>query len=136
MKKIKILIILFFTTLITFTGCKKYEEGPLISMMPKKFRVANKWKVDRMFENSIEISRSAVWESETLEFKTDGGYFYTTALGNTIQGTWDFDSKKENLVVFTSSSIIYKILRLKNKELWLEYTNIPGTRTEIHLVKK
>ncbi|MDD5570276.1 MAG: hypothetical protein PHD97_03875 [Bacteroidales bacterium] len=130
---VPVLIVIF--SLATFNSCKKYKDGPLISMMPKKYRIANKWKVDRMFVNSIETPRSADWEKETHEFKTDGGYFYSTALRTTIQGTWSLDNKKDNLVVFTSSSFVYKILRLKNKEMWLEYFDGIDI-TETHYVPK
>ncbi|MFA6924207.1 MAG: hypothetical protein WC223_08110 [Bacteroidales bacterium] len=136
MRNFKFLIVLFFAISLTFIGCKKYNDGPRISFMPKKYRVANKWKIDRKFENSVEVTRSADWENETYEFKSNGGYFYTNVLGITSQGTWDLENTKENLVIFTSSSTVYKILRLKNKELWLEDTNIPGIETETHYVPK
>jgi hypothetical protein len=80
-----------------------------------------------------------------LKFVKDGTYTYTynyTVLGQningTVNGTWDFSYDKVTLdikdgSVNTSSS---KILRLTNKEMWLEETDSNGSTYEMHYAAK
>ena len=47
----RLLKILLFTIFISFVSCKKYENGPAFSLMSKKARIANIWKVDTYILN-------------------------------------------------------------------------------------
>jgi hypothetical protein len=122
MKKIITLVVLATFVLFGISSCKKYEEGPLISLRTKTARVANNWKLEKAVQDEVDITANYPALEQT--FEKDGGY---TALFNgiTINGTWKFDSNKENLLIKEDGSndeSKFKIIRLKEKELWLDQT--------------
>lgn len=137
-KLLNLTLVVAFGLAIAFTGCKKYEEGPTFSLATKKGRIVNTWKIEKVIVNGLDVTSSYSSTNYSMEFKRDNTFIesYGGSLAST--GTWDFDSKKENLVLtYTGSSIAYKeeILRLKSGELWLKVVN--GTNvTETHYVTK
>lgn len=128
------------------SGCKKYPDGPTLSLASKKARVVNSWKIDKMILNGVDQVLGDSAKSIILEIKNDGtfenrmGPFTVNGViipNMTITGTWEFDSKKENIMMkFTGFAyqILNKILRLKTDELWVEYTLT--VKTEIHFITK
>ncbi len=142
-KVIGITLILALIAGISFTGCKKYDDGPTISLLPKKMRLVNEWETEKVIYNGVDQGTNASWENETIEFKSNGDYVYTAASGsssNSITGNWEFDNNNEDLkttITFLgiTSTSISKILRLKSNELWLEHTD-NGNVTETHLASK
>lgn len=145
MKKIiGITLILALIAGVSFTGCNKYEDGPTISLLPKKMRLVNEWETEKVFYNGVEQAASASWENETVEFKSNGDYVYTSTSGSSsssITGSWEFDNNKEELLITTTiigltNSSKSKILRLKSNELWLEYTDALGNITVTHMAGK
>jgi len=137
MKKIlKLTLILAFGLSLAFTGCKKYEEGPMFSLASKKARVVNIWKVEKVIENG-QVVTSLMLLTSSWEFKEDNTFVITNGTF-TDTGTWDFDSKKENLLfTITGSSTVeeVEILKLKSDEFWFKIAD--GTDTEeYHLVTK
>ena len=48
--------LLFLILCISIVSCKKYEDGPAISLMSKKARIANIWKVDVYYLNGKDIT--------------------------------------------------------------------------------
>ncbi len=128
MKKVFVFSLL---ALITFAGCKKYEDGPTISLASKKARLVNVWKLDKAFVNGTELTLTTDDKDDYTEFKKDGVYSETTVVNNvsnTTTGTWDFDDSKDNVIIsYTYGSITVtstsKILRLKSKELWMEHVD-------------
>ena len=142
MKKLSIIVTLFMMASIVLTSCGKYEEGPGFSVLPKKSRVVNIWKVDKTItkigSSTTEHSGDANY---SIEFKSDGTYetTWTTVAGSfTSKGKWNFDSKKENLEVQednSSTKSVSKILMLKSDEMWLtDESN--SLITETHFVTK
>jgi hypothetical protein len=140
-KLISLSLVAVFGLALTFTACKKYEDGPLISLASKKSRVVNVWKVEKIIDNGVDVTaQAATWiAGYSIEFKKDNSYV-SSFVGSSSVGTgiWAFDTKKENLIITgTGSSVadISKILRLKSKELWLK--NTYGTDVEeVHYVTK
>jgi len=122
MKKIFALVVLATFVLFGTYSCKKYEEGPLISLRTKTARVANDWKLNKAEQDGVDIT--ANYPSAEQTFTKDGKY--TASInGLSYAGTWEFDSKKENILIKIDGSTDqskFKIIRLKEKELWLEQT--------------
>lgn len=156
-EKITLAVLITFLT-IGIYSCKKYEEGPALSLRTKKARVAGTWKVEKFIDDN-GIDRTTDWKnryaSEKIEFGKDGSYngsFINTVVygGQTKEtaGTWEFDDKKTLLLwpapinpVSTPGTIStggstdnmsdFKILKLSNKEIWIR--SDLGTE-EYHLV--
>ena len=133
-KLLSLTLVVAFGLTIAFTGCKKYEEGPTLSLASKKARVVNTWKLEKYTVNGVDIPLLST--TSYMELKKDNTFIMSYG-SSANTGTWDFDSKKEN-IVFTengsSSADKEEILRLKSGELWLK--SVDGTDVvEIHYVK-
>lgn len=153
--KIYPLILLFFAI-----GCKKYEEGPLISFRTKQHRLEGKWQLE--VNGTWYIRRDMVTcknggfvdpaddkykkDSETWEFTEDKlnistvwTYLYVDEFRtrdecklfylpefqqtNNSSATWEFDDKKENVIITNSSGAkSYEIIELREKEMKLKLT--------------
>lgn len=103
-------------------SCKKYEEGPMISLRTKTQRLTGDWKIDKATQDGVDITNQL--PEMIMTFEKDGKL---NVLNNAtdMPGTWEFDSKKENLLLkFDGSTDIekFKIIRLKNDELWFDET--------------
>lgn len=118
-------------SLITFDSCKKYPDGPMLSLRTKTERVSNVWRVDKCTKNGTDITASKT--DRTYEFRKDGAFIYTSG-SKTEQGTWAFINKKEWLDVKTSDPFKWEILRLKEKEMWVREND--GDIFEYHLVPR
>jgi len=109
--------------LILIVGCKKYEEGPALSIYSKKARVVGKWE--------FEINP----ESNGTDWLDNSGNF-TPYVGDNVEftkemkvkwndvdyGTWKFDADKEYIVVNNGTNDRYWfIIKLKNNNLWVHY---------------
>jgi hypothetical protein len=122
MKKLLAVILLAIFALTGFNSCKKYEDGPLISLRTKKARVVGDWKISKATTDGIDVT--SAWSGVYLYFKKDDSYNVEDN-GVTDNGKWKFDGKKENLLLTgtgSSTTDTYKIIRLKNKELTIETT--------------
>jgi hypothetical protein len=132
----KSLFTLICLTLI-FSSCKKYEEGPGISLRTKKARVVGEWKMEKLFIDDEEILLTPDEKNNKWIFKKDGNYEYQTARYTEI-GTWSFDIKRE-LIFMTETEMGYstsnKIRRLTNNELWIVFI-YRFSKREIHLIKQ
>ena len=127
MKKFIALMLLTSFVMFGTYSCKKYEEGPMISLRSKKSRLDGEWKIDKATQDGIDVTANLPEMVMTLE--KDGGF---KMLNNATEllGTWEFDDKKENLLIkYDGSTDVakLKIIRLKNDELWLDET--AGTQT-------
>ncbi|MCB0395575.1 MAG: hypothetical protein KDD36_02910 [Flavobacteriales bacterium] len=126
----KFALALVFVAGAMFTGCKKYEEGPMISFKSKKARIQRVWEESKYIDsNGNESTPSPKHTYELKEDQTvsvDGGASSTAF-------TWDFDDKKEGIVFTTtvgsvSSTDKVTILRLTSKELWIKDSNNDQTQ--------
>ncbi len=147
MKRIISIALVALIGATTLTGCGKYPDGPKISLASKKSRLVNKWKLDEAFYNGASVPLTADDKDDYVEFKKDGKVIFGYVSGSsttTAEGTWEFDSKKENVLVTftytilgqqTTTTTTSKILRLKSKELWLEETDDNGDVTEYHYIQ-
>ena len=127
-------VALISATILSFTGCGKYEDGPSLSLKTKKGRITNQWKLTAELYNGTPQS---LISNEVIDIKKDDTFVITWG-SSSETGTWAFSSDKES-VTFTpnnsSSANTYKILRLKSNELWLQ--EIYGSSTyEYHYDKE
>ena len=135
MKKILALAILLSFALMTSTSCKKYEEGPLISLKTKSARLTRSWKLDKAEQNGVDVTNAFPELKQT--FNDDGTYLGSNN-GVPFTGTWEFDGDKENILIkYTGASDTesWKIIRLKSKELWLD-NDVNGTITRFFWVEE
>ncbi|MBL4655084.1 MAG: hypothetical protein JKY33_04605 [Bacteroidia bacterium] len=131
LKKLSVLAILGVFTLTSMTGCKKYEEGPALSLKSKKGRVANKWKIEYAFDIDDNEVVTSDYAGETWEFAKDGEWIERDNDVIDKSGTWDFISDKESIKITKDNNNIdyYDILKLKSKEMWLKDKD-----EELHLI--
>lgn len=131
MKKSLLLIVLSFV--VVLSSCKKYEEGPMLSLRSKSARVANTWKVEHATYNGADITSLYADYRET--YTKDGVYSYVH--GNDAgSGKWEFQNDKEEIKrsgVSGQSTETLFILKLKEKEFWY-YVMDGNDRTEVHLI--
>ena len=124
---------LFFLAMILMftTSCKKYDEGPTISLRFKKDRVVGKWHTGMWLVNKYE-QIMMIDTSRRAEFTKDWKYTYHEYNSYTKEvkdfgGTWAFRDKKEQILIGLPTGIasamsyeLWDIKRLKDKEMWLE----------------
>ena len=143
--KISIIALLVGCTAFTFSGCGKYEDGPSISLLTKKARVAGTWGVEKYMVNGVDQTAAwrQVYSSENLIFDKAGTYSatYNTILGPfTDAGTWAFINDKANLQRISSSANsvadVWEIIRLTNSELWVRETGSSSNADELHYMSK
>lgn len=118
----KYLLFLLVTTL--FIGCKKYDDGPTLSLRSKKARLCQRWKLVDQQVNGNSVDMTSFFAS--FDFEKDGDfkeYVLTNGKQYEYTGTWDFSNKKEDLyLTFTTGGYNkLEIKRLTSKELWLEW---------------
>lgn len=106
--------------IVSVNSCKKYEDGPLLSLRSKTARIVNEWVIDKVMTNGVDVTANYP-DDYLLTINDDLTY---TMLGNAVtqEGTWAFDEKKESIIFTLTSSgmdYLYTIKRLKNKELTL-----------------
>jgi len=127
MKKIITLIVLATFIMVGVTSCKKYEEGPMLSLRSKTSRVAGDWVLDKATQDGVDITSTV--QIDYITFEKEGAYKFVGG-GLEVIGTWSFDDKKENLIIKETGSADqqkFKIIKLKNKELWFDQE--VGTQT-------
>ena len=128
---IKLITLLLGLILVFGTSCKKYEEGPNISLLSKKSRLVNKWKPDRSvdeFGNDDALSQEAK-DGVIFEFKKNNTFtikYNFPGYSDLESGTWEFTDKKEKIVLTyldDGEAYVYTILLLKKNELGLKDTS-------------
>ncbi len=143
MKAIRTLLLVSFAALMFVnTGCKKYEEGPMISLRSKKARVVNDWKVVKILKNGEEQDMDNL--KLYYDFKDDNTgvvtHIVSTVVGDyttTVDFKWEFNDDKTK-IIFTfdnDDTEDVTILKLYEKEMWWEDKDGDDTY-EYHLEPK
>jgi hypothetical protein len=136
--KNKITVALLFIaafTMTTIQSCKKYEEGPAISLHSRAERVANTWKIENYKINETDYTSGTSDYSET--FSKDGDYSYQWGAFSG-SGKWAFQNDDAEIRITgtnTQPSQTLFILKLKEKEFWYYYMD-GNDRHEFHLLQK
>lgn len=130
-------------TVLTFiaSSCKKYEEGPIVSVRSKEERVANTWVIEKAYDNGNDVTYD--YDQYDLMMDKDQNAKLTSNYksGNvtfsfSTEGVWSFENNKNDLRLDfddDDADRVYEILRLKEEELWLKEK---GGEQELHLKSK
>jgi len=137
MKKTLMLVLL---ACLILGSCNKYDEGPSLSLRSKTHRLCGTWSLSEIYINNLlqPAGTPSSWEIKTNGSCTRTSTDAYSQAETTISGTWAFNNDK-TIVDITweipslSMTIIenWTVLRLKEKELWLEaslYGNIIQNR--------
>ena len=132
------------TGIITLQSCKKYDDGPGLSLRSKKARLAGEWELTGgdwatsldllgydSWEVIYEFSKDGDFEvnvsfTETYEiYSYPGGYSDTTVTDSyKDKGEWDWGRDKESIEIdwdeLGQLDTELDINRLSNKEFWGE----------------
>ncbi len=139
LRKISLTLFAIAVVALLIPSCGKYEDGPAFSIIPKKSRIANIWKIEKVFINDVDRSDlyQTTIDSYKLELTKDGKLTvsFTNSLGTLSQnGTWELESSNENLsFTINGDKDTFKIMRLKSNEMWLEETDA-GQKFNTHYV--
>lgn len=120
-RSIALTILISIMSILTFQGCKKYEEGPVISLRSRAERVANTWKVENYKKNGTDLTSFYSDYKET--YTKDGDYSYSWGA---IAGTakWKFENDDEEIQLTETknqSNQTLVILKLEEKQFWYYY---------------
>jgi hypothetical protein len=116
--KITLFAIILSLSLPLINSCNKYPEGPKFTLLSKKERMQGQWDLKETDHADGTVTYDPY--NNIMELTEDFDYSYTS--GNiTISGEWEFASDKEKVTFKIGNlSLTYKIMRLKNKDLWLQ----------------
>ncbi len=139
-KALKFLLLVVVISAATFTGCKKYDEGPMFSLSSKKARLANDWVITKIIVNGTDYTAASASYIASYYLKIEKGGTYTDYFNNVADvpgGTWEFGDKSETLIYDkgTADEETVTILKLKSKEFWISETD-GTTTTEVHFEQK
>jgi hypothetical protein len=138
-------VILFLIVLACITeSCKKYPDGPCISLRSAKNRIVGTWKVDKLYINDIDstdefnskLGCEFEFTKDVLNPQGDACMFHLKNCNNNAiyQGFWYMVHENKNIVTnfFEDSTFInaigpfgndrtgyWTILKLTNKEMKL-----------------
>ena len=143
-------IILFLVIIVSITeGCKRFEDGPTISLCSVKSRITGTWKVDKFYIDGADSTDEYYFKLGCeMKFTKENynSYGYNTIYiincknGNMLKGHWKFLHNPNRLNIyfnenpyFTSPigpivsdrSGYWTIIRLTNNEFNLTLTNWP-----------
>jgi len=131
MKKLAIYVFALTLTAAGISSCGKYEEGPGFSLMSKKARVTNTWKLTKVEVNGQDNTPSESSYSLTMTLKDDetlSATYTIFSLPYNVTGTWAFSSDKANLILTANSETsTNEIIRLTNKEMKLRQIDAGDT---------
>jgi len=121
--------------LMIFASCKKYPDGPLISLQSKMARLARVWTTEQVILNGSDITSlySTIGYSETYD--KAGNYYYSSSM-TSGQGRWMFENSHSEIKrygVIGQAGEDMTILRLKGRSFWYTYTDGKDT-FEFHMV--
>lgn len=119
----KKLLLPLIVIILAFTGCY-YEEGPIISLRTPESRLVNKWKYEKFTLNGQDQMDN--YQSSWVEFKKDKTATFYEDTAYSYTAAWEFSDDFKTLYLNCSDDslntweIDYNILKLREKELWLE----------------
>ena len=94
MKKIILVPIIAIFVMVSIQSCKKYPNGPAISLISRSERVANTWMVDNYKINGNDWTSLVSGYTETYTKK--GAYSYSWGIADG-SGTWSFQNRDSEI---------------------------------------
>jgi hypothetical protein len=143
MKKFSLYLVLALVGLSIFNSCRKYEEGPNISLRKKEARVTNNWRIESAQLNGQEVSLDPYYAKQKHYMYRDGKYILTiidpvSLEARNLQGTWTLYDNDRKIALTTKnfsgnidSTNDFNILKLYNKQFWIRKTD---NSLELHFV--
>lgn len=119
-------IIYLLLGILVITGCKKYEEGPALSLRSKEKRLCQEWKLDKFTFNDEAITYQ---DNQKWVFRENGTLTITIIeddSSNDIKFNWRWVNNKEDIEIHESISekaedwVLLKIQKLKFDQIILE----------------
>ena len=135
MNKIASILFFAFVIVVGISSCRKYEEGPNISLRTKKARITNNWRYESAEVNGMEVSSDPFYAKQKHYFYRDGKYIQTiidpvSLEARNLQGSWLlYDNDKKIAITvkippaYLDSTSNYSILKLYEKQMWLRTTD-------------
>lgn len=122
----RILIIIISTLLISISSCKKYEDGPLISLYTKESRLLGNWKFENVKLNEEDVTDN--YSYQYMQINKSGTIYWNVSMSELLFGTWDFKNDKEQLEMYFFSNdedsediqYLWNIKQLKYDDMKLE----------------
>ena len=130
-----VIIVLTGLVLLGFQSCKKYPDGPMISLTSRTARVANTWKVDNYKINGTDYT--SLVSGYTESYTKGGGYSYSWSLLSGT-GTWAFQNNDAEIRITgteNQSSVTLFILKLEEKQFWY-YIMDGSDKKEYHMIQQ
>ena len=130
MKRCKLLFLICLgLSIFFFPSCKKYPEGPAFSLLGKKARMVNEWKLMEVI-NQDGINLIAMYKKYDLVLRRDGSadldmnihFFGPPGFTAQTKGNWKFVNDKARLNLdfdLNDFDAEYFILKLENDQLRL-----------------
>jgi len=125
MKRLCVLFLVIIS--LSFTGCY-YEDGPVISLRTPESRLVNKWKFQKVTINGLD--RTSDYSHGYVEFSKDNSSTFYIDTAFQYNASWEFSDDYKTLsldCIFIDSlgtdstwSNDYYILKLRDKEMWME----------------
>lgn len=117
------------TLLCLVSSCRKYPEGPDVSLLPRRERIEGKWVAESVKINSIDST--ANYKSYIWEFTRQ--YSVILQIDKTKStGVWSTATSDKDFVIDYDNGVreMYQIRKMMNKEFWIRNKQ---TQLEFHL---
>lgn len=124
--KFKTVCILIIAS-IAIASCRKYDNGPGLSLRSKKERIANNWRISQVIDDGQDVTDD--YENYRLMLSKTGSAQLTAKynwFGATIEystsGTWELQSNNERIYMNfddDDADATYRITKLYEDEMWL-----------------
>jgi hypothetical protein len=127
--KMKRRYILLILAVLAVSACKKYEDGPLISLLPRRERIEGKWVASSVKIN--ETDSMAAYKNHIWEFTRRYSVILQVNSAK-YTGIWSTQTSDKDFVIDYDNGKreMYQILRLTNKEFWIRNKQ---SQLEFHL---
>ena len=113
-------------------ACKKYSDGPLLSLRSAKSRIVGTWKIDKLYIDGIDSTDEYIQkfgceiEFTKSNFGNPNEHWYLAYLnscknGKGVSGYWHFDDRKRKLIFVAGDSSINPIGPIGRGGTWTIY---------------
>lgn len=131
MKKLVYFAFILLVTATTITSCRKYEEGPNISLRSKEERVANNWRIESAQLDGVDVSLEPFYAKQKHYFYRNKTYTVTKINPQSLEfynesGTWKFFDNNRKIAITVKNTTLntevtteYNIIKLYEKQFWI-----------------